>query len=131
MRGVSLAIAPGSIVSVIGANGAGKSTTLNALMGLLPSSGGVRYDGRDLRYVSPEARVAEGLCLVPEKRELFATMSVADNLILGGYRATAAERAASGSTTSTGGFRGSPSVARSWPARCRAASGRCSPWAAR
>ncbi len=93
VRGVSLAIAPGSIVSVIGANGAGKSTTLNALMGLLPSSGSIRYDGRDLRYVSPEARVAEGLCLVPEKRELFATMSVADNLILGGYRATAAARA--------------------------------------
>ena len=91
VRGVSISIAPGSIVSVIGANGAGKSTTLNALMGLLPSSGGVRYDGRELRYVSPEARVAAGLCLVPEKRELFATMSVADNLILGGYRATVAE----------------------------------------
>ena len=93
VRGVSLAIAPGSIVSVIGANGAGKSTTLNALMGLLPSAGSIRYEGRDLRYVSPEARVAEGLCLVPEKRELFATMSVADNLILGGYRATTAQRA--------------------------------------
>lgn len=93
VRGVSLTIAPGSIVSVIGANGAGKSTTLNALMGLLPSSGAVRYEGRDLRYVTPEARVAAGLCLVPEKRELFATMSVADNLILGGYRATQAQRA--------------------------------------
>jgi len=93
VRGVSLSIQPGSIVSVIGANGAGKSTTLNALMGLLPSSGSVRYGGNDLRFVSPEARVAAGLCLVPEKRELFATMSVADNLILGGYRATPAQRA--------------------------------------
>lgn len=93
VRGVSFEIAPGSIVSVIGANGAGKSTTLNALMGLLPSSGSVRYEGRDLRYVAPEARVAGGLCLVPEKRELFATMSVVDNLILGGYRATASQRA--------------------------------------
>lgn len=93
VRGVSLAIAPGSIVSVIGANGAGKSTTLNALMGLLPSGGSVRYAGNDLRFVSPEARVAAGLCLVPEKRELFATMSVLDNLILGGYRASPAQRA--------------------------------------
>lgn len=93
VRGVSLAIEPGHIVSVIGANGAGKSTTLNALMGLLPSGGTILYHGRDMRYIKTEERVAAGLCLVPEKRELFATMSVADNLILGAYRATASQRA--------------------------------------
>jgi branched-chain amino acid transport system ATP-binding protein len=85
VRGVSLAVQPGQIVTVIGPNGAGKTTLLAALMGLLPSTGVAHYQGADLAQMDVEDRVAAGLCLVPEKRELFAEMSVADNLLLGGW----------------------------------------------
>ena len=83
---VSLAVAPGSIVTVIGPNGAGKTTLLAAIVGLLPlRGGGVRYAGQDAAALAVEQRVARGLVLVPEKRELFASMSVADNLELGAF----------------------------------------------
>jgi len=83
--GVSLGMERGTIVSVIGPNGAGKSTLLNALMGMLPSRGSVEFRGNDLAKFSTEQRVSQGLCLVPETRELFAQMSVADNLELGAF----------------------------------------------
>ena len=86
VRGVSLEITEGSIVTAIGANGAGKTTLMNAIMGVLPSSGEISLDGKPLGRSLVEARVNEGLCLVPEKRELFASMSVEDNLRLGAYR---------------------------------------------
>jgi branched-chain amino acid transport system ATP-binding protein len=82
---VSLAVPKSSIVSVVGPNGAGKSTMLNALIGLLPSAGGLRYDGRPIAEWEVEERVAAGMCLVPEKRELFSSMSVEENLKLGGF----------------------------------------------
>jgi branched-chain amino acid transport system ATP-binding protein len=85
VRGVSLAIEPGQIVTVIGPNGAGKTTLLGAAIGLLPWRGGMSYDGVDLRRLDVEARVERGFCLVPETRELFGDLSVADNLLLGGY----------------------------------------------
>jgi branched-chain amino acid transport system ATP-binding protein len=85
VRGVSLAMQAGQIVTVIGPNGAGKTTLLAALIGLLPSRGVVRYDGADLRRIGVEERVERGLVLVPEQRELFGEMSVADNLALGAY----------------------------------------------
>ena len=85
VRGVSLLLRPGQIVSVIGPNGAGKTTLLAAIMGLLPSIGTLRFEGRDLRRLDVEARVEHGLCLVPEKRELFGELSVLDNLRLGAY----------------------------------------------
>ena len=80
----SLQVAAGSIVTVIGPNGAGKSTLLNAIMGVLPSSGELEFAGRRERGLI-ESRVKHGMSLVPEKRELFATMTVEDNLLLGGY----------------------------------------------
>jgi branched-chain amino acid transport system ATP-binding protein len=83
--GVSLSVRRGTIVSVIGPNGAGKSTLLNALMGVLACQGSVEFCGRDLAGSSVEQRVAEGLCLVPETRQLFAQMTVADNLELGAF----------------------------------------------
>ena len=83
--GIDLKVPPGQIVTVIGPNGAGKSTLLNALMGLLPSRGAIRYGGKEVSAEGVEARVCAGLCLVPERRELFAQMSVSDNLLLGGY----------------------------------------------
>ena len=85
VRGVSLAIEPGQIATVIGPNGAGKTTLLGAAMGLLPWRGRMFFDGTDLRRLDVEARVERGLCLVPETRELFGDMTVANNLILGGY----------------------------------------------
>jgi len=85
VRGVTLAMSPGQIVSVIGPNGAGKTTLLAAVMGLLPSTGTLRFEGEDLRRVDVEARVERGLCLVPEKRELFGELSVLDYLMLGGF----------------------------------------------
>ncbi|MDE2364721.1 MAG: ABC transporter ATP-binding protein [Hyphomicrobiales bacterium] len=93
VRGVSIEAQKGSIVTVIGANGAGKTTLLNAIMGVLPSSGSVSFAGEAITKTSLETRVARGLCLVPERRELFANMSVADNLELGGFRRSASERA--------------------------------------
>ncbi|MCZ8098669.1 MAG: ABC transporter ATP-binding protein [Burkholderiales bacterium] len=85
LRGVSLSVEKGQIVTIIGPNGAGKTTLLGALMGLLPSRGLVSYEGRDLAGREIEDRVADGLCLVPETRELFGDMPVEDNLLLGAY----------------------------------------------
>ncbi len=86
LSGLDLELAQGQVVTVIGPNGAGKSTTLNALMGVLPSRGRVHFDGVDLAAKGLEERVMLGLALVPERRELFTTMSVQDNLVLGGFR---------------------------------------------
>jgi branched-chain amino acid transport system ATP-binding protein len=72
--------------TVIGPNGAGKTTLLGAIMGLLPSTGAIRYLGADLSVARVEARVARGLCLVPERRELFGELSVEDNLRLGAFQ---------------------------------------------
>jgi len=85
VSGVSLEMQAGHIVTVIGPNGAGKTTLLAALMGLLPSKGESWYEAQDLRVLSTEERVRRGICLVPERRELFTEMTVADNLVLGAY----------------------------------------------
>src|SRR5688572_17281259 len=85
VRGVSLSLNAGQIISVIGPNGAGKTTLLAAAMGLLPSKGVLRFEGEDLHGMDVEARVERGLCLVPEKRELFGELTVLDNLQLGAY----------------------------------------------
>lgn len=94
VRGVSLTVARGSIVSVIGANGAGKSTMLNALMGILPARGEVIFDGGSIAGMTVEERFARGVALVAEKRELFATLPVEDNLMLGRFRLRHEGRAA-------------------------------------
>ena len=85
LRDACLDVGAGKIVAVIGPNGAGKTTLLSALMGLLPARGNVRYYGDDLLSLSVEARVMRGLCLVPERRELFGEMPVEDNLLLGAF----------------------------------------------
>jgi branched-chain amino acid transport system ATP-binding protein len=85
VRGVSLSAPEGTIATVIGPNGAGKTTLLMALIGLVPSRGTVLYGGRDISEDSTEERVRHGLCLVPERRELFSDMPVADNLLLGAF----------------------------------------------
>jgi len=85
VRGVSVTMQPGQIVTVIGPNGAGKTTLLAAAAGLLRSRGKVIYDGVDIERLDVEERVERGFCLVPERRELFGDMAVADNLLLGAY----------------------------------------------
>jgi branched-chain amino acid transport system ATP-binding protein len=85
VRNVSLAVEKGGIVTVIGPNGAGKTSLLMTAIGLIPSTGRILYDGEDISRLDTEARVEMGFCLVPEKRELFAEMSVYDNLLLGAY----------------------------------------------
>ncbi|MBA2675364.1 ABC transporter ATP-binding protein [Ramlibacter sp.] len=87
LAGLDFGVEAGKVATIIGPNGAGKSTTLNALIGLLPFRGQVLFDGTDLAGTTLEDRVMLGLALVPEKRELFATMPVEDNLVLGGWRA--------------------------------------------
>ena len=86
VRSVSLEVNDNEIVTIIGANGAGKTTLLNAIMGILPLKGRVSFAGEDMLRLEIEDRVAAGLSLVPEHRELFATMNVEDNLQLGAFR---------------------------------------------
>jgi branched-chain amino acid transport system ATP-binding protein len=82
----SLRVPEGAIVTVIGPNGAGKSTLLGAVMGLLRCTGVVRFAGAVLTSEPVETRVQRGLCLVPERRELFGELPVEDNLMLGAFQ---------------------------------------------
>jgi branched-chain amino acid transport system ATP-binding protein len=93
IRGVSLDVADNEIVTIVGANGAGKTTLLNAIMGVLPLKGRVAFAGADLSRLEIEDRVAQGLSLVAEHRELFASMNVEDNLELGAFRVGRAQAA--------------------------------------
>jgi branched-chain amino acid transport system ATP-binding protein len=86
LHGLDLNAAKGSVVTVIGPNGAGKSTLLNALMGVMPARGMIDWCGTSITRRTLEERVQVGIALVPETRALFGSMSVEDNLLLGGYR---------------------------------------------
>jgi branched-chain amino acid transport system ATP-binding protein len=86
VRGVSLHVEQGEIVALIGANGAGKTSLLAAISGLIrPSAGSVVFDGRDITRTAPERIVSLGLSHVPERRLVFKPLSVTDNLLLGSY----------------------------------------------
>ncbi|MFQ5612174.1 MAG: ABC transporter ATP-binding protein [Anaerolineae bacterium] len=86
LKEVSLHVNEGEIVALIGANGAGKTTLLNTISGLTPArSGEIRFENRPLHRASPTQVVQRGISHVPERRQVFATMTVLDNLILGGY----------------------------------------------
>jgi branched-chain amino acid transport system ATP-binding protein len=86
LRGISLHVAEGEIVAVIGSNGAGKSTLLNTISGMIPARGGqIVFAGRPIAGLPPEKIVRLGISQVPERRQIFSTMSVMDNLILGAY----------------------------------------------
>lgn len=90
VRSVSLHVNPGEIVTIIGANGAGKTTLLNAIMGIFPLHGSVMFRDRQIARHEIEDRVAAGLCIVPEHRELFGTMTVEENIQLGAFRVSRA-----------------------------------------
>lgn len=85
VRGISLDVHAGELVSLIGANGAGKTSTMGALGGLLHSGGTLSYDGVDLSRLPTHERVGRGLALVPEGRGIFAKLTVLENLQMGAY----------------------------------------------
>ncbi|MGP4025034.1 ABC transporter ATP-binding protein [Actinomadura sp. 3N407] len=86
LKGISVSVDDGEIVSLIGANGAGKSTTLKTISGLLsPSSGAIRFDGRDISRMPGHKRVTAGIGQAPEGRGIFPGMTVEENLLMGAY----------------------------------------------
>ncbi|MBP5471321.1 MAG: ABC transporter ATP-binding protein [Lachnospiraceae bacterium] len=92
IKGVSFEVSEGEIVTLIGANGAGKSTTLNTVGGLLkPREGSIEFEGRSILGVAPHKVVNEGMALCPEGRRVFAQLSVKENLEMGAYTRPASE----------------------------------------
>jgi branched-chain amino acid transport system ATP-binding protein len=86
LKGISLHVMPGEIVAIIGANGAGKSTTLMTICGIVPvDRGEVYYEGKLINKVAPEKLPTMGLCQVPEGRRIFPRLSVEENLVLGAF----------------------------------------------
>src|ERR1700739_2005849 len=84
LSGISLAVYPGEVYALIGANGAGKSTLLRTIAGLHhPTSGSIRYDGKDVTGLRPERRATQGIVMVPEGRRLFGSLSVEENVKVG------------------------------------------------
>jgi branched-chain amino acid transport system ATP-binding protein len=94
LKGIDLAVRAGELVALVGANGAGKTTLLRAISGLQPPSAGtVAFAGADITRHATHQRVRLGIVLVPEGRQVFAPLSVADNLLLGAFTRAPAERA--------------------------------------
>ena len=86
LKGVSFSVEKGQIVTLIGANGAGKSTTLRAISGLVPiKEGTITYDGNVISGQDPQTIVSEGICMVPEGRRVFPNLTVQENLQIGAY----------------------------------------------
>jgi branched-chain amino acid transport system ATP-binding protein len=85
VKKVTLSVDQGEVLAVLGANGAGKSSTLRAVSGLIRSSGTVSWNGQDISRWPAYRRARAGLTLVPEGRRVFATLNVAENLLIGGY----------------------------------------------
>lgn len=86
LHGVSLSVASGEIVALVGGNGAGKTTLLRTISGVQPMTGGsLSFQGRDISRASPHSRVAAGIAQVPEGRQIFAPLAIEDNLRLGAY----------------------------------------------
>ncbi|WP_406071558.1 ABC transporter ATP-binding protein [Micromonospora sp. NBC_01638] len=86
LHGISLTVAEGEIVALIGANGAGKSTTMRAVSGIRPiATGSIRFEGEDISKLRADLRVRRGLCQAPEGRGIFPGMSVLENLDMGAY----------------------------------------------
>src|SRR5580692_5948470 len=85
LRGISIEVPQGKIVTLIGANGAGKTTALRAISGLIKAQGEILYDGRNIANLPPHKIVAAGLSQVPEGRMIFANLTVAENLAMGAY----------------------------------------------
>jgi branched-chain amino acid transport system ATP-binding protein len=94
LKGIDVSVREGELVALVGANGAGKTTLLRVISGVLPASGGsVSFAGEDITRLAPERRVRRGIAQVPEGRQVFAPLSVEDNLLLGGYTRSREESA--------------------------------------
>ena len=86
LRSVSINVHEGEVVSILGSNGAGKSTTVNAISGIVPVAlGKIHFEDRDITHTTPHARVELGLVQIPEGRRIFPTLTVEENLIMGSY----------------------------------------------
>lgn len=93
VRGVSFSVAPASLVTLVGANGAGKSSIINAISGMVrPRSGLIRFEGRDITRTPAHRLVAQGLVQVPEGRQILGTLTIEENLILGGWHSGASRQ---------------------------------------
>ncbi|MCW2695155.1 MAG: transporter related protein [Modestobacter sp.] len=87
VRGVSFSAAPGSLVTLVGANGAGKSSVINAVSGMIrPSGGTITFEGRDVTRTPAHKLVGRGLVQVPEGRQILATLTIEENLLMGAWR---------------------------------------------
>ena len=124
---VTLRVAEGQFVAIVGPNGAGKTTLFKAISGTVrPHSGTITFEGRDLLAVRPSERAHLGISHVPEGRQVFATLTVFENLEMGPILRAVAPNGSATSIGSTACFRSSPSVADSLLERCRAGSSKCS-----
>ena len=113
LKGVSLSVDKGQIVALIGANGAGKSTMLRSLSGLLPPArGSIVFEGQEIARCSPPQILRRGIAHCPEGRHVFPDMSVEENLDMGAYLRRSS-------------FLALPSGGNRLPARCQAANSRC------
>jgi branched-chain amino acid transport system ATP-binding protein len=92
VEGVSFEVAPGRVVALLGANGAGKSSIMKSIAGLIPSEGDVTFDGASITRLPVRERVRRGIVYVPERREIVGDLSVRENLVLGGYQVSGGER---------------------------------------
>lgn len=134
LHGVSLVVHEGELVTLLGANGAGKTTMMRAISGLRPlTSGSVWFDGVDVSNVKAHKRVIDGLIQSPEGRGVFPGMTVVENLEMGCYgrKFPTREEHRNAWTGSSRRSRGWPSAAIRWVARCPAGSSRCWPSDAR
>jgi branched-chain amino acid transport system ATP-binding protein len=126
IHGISFRVPRGAIVSLIGANGAGKSTTLRGISGLLKlRSGSIKFAGQEIAGEAPHKIAQRRLVQVPEGRQVFAEMTVAENLTMGAYLVADRRRRSGAPMPLLPAFRSSASVRHSVPDTCPAVSSRC------
>ena len=129
---ISLEVGQGSVVAMVGPNGAGKTTTLKSVMGLLrPTQGSISFMGKNITNMPTHEIVNMGLCLVPEWRGTFSTLTVLENLELGAFPRTARPQKQNHCSAYLRFSPFWPSVNRSGPVHSAAGSGRCWPLAGR
>ena len=133
LHGVSFALQPGRLLGLLGRNGAGKTTCMSTIMGFLkPRRGAISLYGEPVAGLAPDVIARKGICLVPQGRRMFRTLTVRENLMVAAQSPQERRRRPAGrSSACSSCFRGCTSVTPRSPARSRAASSRCSRSAAR
>ena len=127
LKGISLAVEERQIVTLVGGNGAGKSTTLRAISGLLhPRHGSIHYDGRELAGLGAHEIAAIGVVQVPEGRRIFGRLTVSENLEMGAFTRKDRRAIAEDKEQMLVLFPRLRERSNRWPARCRVANSRCS-----